>query len=99
MTTISWYPYLSVTYNDFRICDDNGDALPLPLVERIGRCKMMRMINRDEACEIGYEWSCPMLTLHSTCKYTIRLSHDRNELDLHPDLDFRSLGRQAKRFY
>ena len=57
----------------------------------------MYLINRDYGFEIGYNCSCPVFALYSICKHTIRLAHDRNELDLHPDLDFRSLGRQAKR--
>ena len=35
--------------------------------------------------------------MYSICKHTVRLAYDRNELDLHPDLDFRAFGRQAKR--
>ena len=92
---------ISKLYNDFSLCDDNGNALPLsiPLDEHINTmCKMMYVINRDEAYEIGYECSCAVVfTLYSVCKHTFRLANDRNELDLHPDLDFRSLGRQAKR--
>ena len=56
----------------------------------------MCVINRDEGHETGYECSCLVRTLHSMCKHTIRLAHDRNELDLHPHLCFRSLGRQEK---
>ena len=58
---------------------------------------MMCLINRNKGFEIGYDCSCPAFTLCPTCKHTIRLAHNRNGLDLHPDLDVRSLGCQAKR--
>ena len=81
------------------MCDDNGDALPLPILlnGHARRCKMTHVINRDEAHGIGHECSCSVFTLNSTYKHTYCLAHDMNELDLHPDLDFRSLGRQEKR--
>ena len=86
-------------HHGFNMCDDNGDTLasPLPLDAHLRRCQMMHLITRDEGFEIGYDCSCPALTLCYMRKHNIRLAHDRNELDLHPDLDVRSLGRQAKR--
>ena len=58
---------------------------------------MTYLIKRDEGFEIGYQCTCPVFTLYSICKHTIRLAFNRNELDLHPDLDYKSLGRQTKR--
>ena len=74
-------------HHGFNTCDLDGDTLtsPLPLDEHLRRCQMMHLINRDEGFETGHDWSCPAFTLCSICKHTIRLTHYRNELDLHPD--------------
>ena len=86
-------------YYRWDMCDDNGDALTsdLPFDEYLSRCQMTYLIKRDEGFEIGYQCTCPVFTLYSICKHTIRLAFNRNGLDLHLDLDCRSLGRKAKR--
>ena len=86
-------------YYHWDMCDDNGDELTsdLPFDAYLSRCQMTYLIKRDEGFEIGYQCTCPVFTLYSICKHTIRLAFNQNELDLHPDLDCRSLGRQAKR--
>ena len=71
--------------------------LSVTQISTLFKLKMMYLINRDERFEIGYDCSCPVFTLYSICKHTIRLDHDRNELNFHPDLDLRSLGCQAKK--
>ena len=57
---------------------------------------MIYQISRDYCEEIVNDCIFPVLTLCSVCKHTIRLSYERKELDLHPDLDFRLLHLQSK---
>ena len=86
-------------YDEYHMKDVNENFILTSMTfdEFLRRCKLCYQITRDECEEIGYNCTCPVFTLYAICKHTVRLAHDRNELDLHPDLDFRVLGCQEKR--